>query len=76
MRRETKPELDLYNDEHIKDQTAYEAFSHKKKREHLTYDQQMLNEAIAKAKELFIGYGFTLTARIKRRSRRTGRIYE
>jgi hypothetical protein len=76
MRRGIEPELDLYNDEHIKEQTAYDAFSHKKEREHLTYDQQMLNEAIAKAKELFTGYGFTLTARIKLRSRRTGRIYE
>lgn len=71
-----QPELDLYNSDHIKDPTAYEAFSHKKEREHLTYDQQMLNEAIAKVKDIFTGYGFTLAARIKLRSRRTGRIYE
>lgn len=28
-------ELDLYNSDHIKEPTAYEAFSHKKEREHL-----------------------------------------
>jgi hypothetical protein len=71
-----QPELDLYNSDHIKEPTAYEAFSHKKEREHLNFDQQMLNEAIAKAKEVFTGYGFVVTERIKLRSRRTGRIYE
>ena len=73
--KDVKPELDYYNDNHIKEPTAYAAFSHKKEREDIEYDKQLLKESVSFAKRILNNYGFEVVERIKLKSTRTGRIY-
>jgi len=71
-----RPELDYYNDSHIKEPAAYAAFSHKQEREAEAYDKELLKEALGFAKRILRNYGFDVVERIKLKSNRTGRIYK